>query len=374
MRNQEMYDELLELIRIDAATGKERAIATAVTQKLEALGFAVTEDKAGESFGGECGNLLAVREGELPGSLLLCSHLDRVGNGFGIKPVERDGVLYSDGTTILAVDDVSGICAIFEGLRRVLASGKPLPRLEVLFSVGEEGCMLGSRAMDTSVLQSKIGYIFDSPGPVGRFVCGAPGAYILKGAVTGKPAHAGNEPEKGINAAKVMCEILATIRQGRLDAVSTANFPILRTGSTGTNVVCDKAEFEGEARSRDHKKLQDYVDYFQSHCKEVAEKYGAGVETVLDPRFLPFWIEESEPVLAMARQACDSLGLTFKAEPGGGAFDGCIFNAKGMSCVGVATGYSKNHTKDEQLILEDYFKSGELCAVLIELYAESVKG
>lgn len=51
--------------------------------------------------------------------------------------------------------------------------------------------------------------------------------------------------------------------------------------------------------------------------------------------------------------------------------DANIYNAKGMSTVGVATGYSKNHTKDEQLILEDFYKSGELCAALIETYAET---
>ena len=49
--------------------------------------------------------------------------------------------------------------------------------------------------------------------------------------------------------------------------------------------------------------------------------------------------------------------------------DANIYNAKGMTTVGVATGYTKNHTKNEQLVLEDFFKSGELAQVLIETFA-----
>ena len=127
MENESMYAELLELITTDSASGKESAIARLVMGKLEALGFTVTTDNAGETFGGECGNVLGVREGELDGALLLCSHMDRVPEGLGIHPVERDGVLYSDGSTILAADDISGVCAIFDGQRRVLAARSPCP-------------------------------------------------------------------------------------------------------------------------------------------------------------------------------------------------------------------------------------------------------
>ena len=150
------------------------------TAKLEELGFTVTMDKAGEVFSGNCGNLTAIREGELDGALFLSSHMDRMPNGFGIKPVERDGVLCSDGTTILAADDISGVCAILEGLRCTIGSGRPLPRLEVVFTIQEELCLGGAKVMDPSVLKAHVGYIFDSPGGAGRFINGAPGRYILR--------------------------------------------------------------------------------------------------------------------------------------------------------------------------------------------------
>lgn len=370
MHNQRMYDELIELITTDSASGAETAIADLLVEKLKALGLTVLRDNAGDTFGGTCGNVIGIWEGTLDGSLMLSSHMDRVPNGLGIKPVEKDGVLYSDGTTILAADDISGVCAILEGLRQVLASGNPLPRIEVLFSVGEEKGLYGAKAIDMSLLHSRIGYIFDSPGRLGRFVNGAPGMYDLNVEITGRPAHAGNEPEKGIDAAHVMCEMISTLKKGRLDPMTTSNFPILSTGSKTRNVVCDFASFKGEARSRDTKKLSDYVEYFDAHCREVAQRYGAGVKVDKIPNFLPFLIPEDDEVLLYAREASEKLGLPYCVEVGGGGMDANIYNAKGMRTIGVATGYSKNHTKEEHLVIDDFLRSGDLARVLIETYAE----
>ena len=351
MKNETMYVELIELLTTDSASGKETAIAELLAGKLKALGFTVTTDNAGDTFGGECGNVLGVLDGQLDGSLLLCSHMDRVPNGLGIRPVEKDGILYSDGTTILAADDISGVCAILEGLRRVLASGQPLPRLEVYFTVGEEAGLFGAKATDVSIFKSHMGYIFDSPGRVGRFVTAAPGRYQLGAEITGLAAHAGNEPEKGIDAAKIMCDMLST-------------------GTHVPNVVCDFASFSGEARSRDAQKLEDYVSYFENHCRKVAEEKGAGLKLIMSQAFLPFQIPESDEVVVIAKAACAKVGLTSSFEAGGGGMDANIFNAQGMTTIGVATGYTKNHTKNEQLILEDFYKSGELAQVLIETFAE----
>ena len=91
MKNQRMLDELTELMRIDVSSGQETEIAEHLVKKLEQMGFAITRDEAGATFGGVCGNILAVREGERDGVVCFCSHMDRVPGGIGIKPVEEDG-------------------------------------------------------------------------------------------------------------------------------------------------------------------------------------------------------------------------------------------------------------------------------------------
>lgn len=78
---EDIVEDFLELVQIDAASGNERGVADAVKARLEALGLAVDEDDAGASFGGNAGNLLAALDGGLPGSILLNAHMDRVANG-----------------------------------------------------------------------------------------------------------------------------------------------------------------------------------------------------------------------------------------------------------------------------------------------------
>ena len=186
MNKERMYQEFMDLVTTDSASGKEEAIAQKLMPKLEELGFTVSRDNAGELFGGECGNVIGIREGELDGAILLSSHMDRVPNGFGIKPVEKDGIVYSDGTTILAADDLSGVVAILEGVRGAIAAGKPLPRIEIVFSVGEEANLWGAKGMDVSMLKSRIGYMVDSPGRTGRVINGAPGRYDLDVEIFGR--------------------------------------------------------------------------------------------------------------------------------------------------------------------------------------------
>ena len=361
----DIIEEFKELVMIDSASGQERAIADVLTAKLRALGFTVTEDRAGDTFGGNTGNLTAVREGDRPGAILFCSHMDRVANGLHIRPREKDGCLVSDGTTILAADDVSGICAILDGVRRALASRKPLPRLEIAFTVGEESGLWGGRALDLSRFQSPFCYVMDSPGTLGRLINGAPGLAKLQAEILGKAAHAGNEPEKGINAAHILCHILDTLKDGRLDEETVANFPLMGTGNTATNIVCDRAWVKGESRSRNREKLEAYMDYFQRHCQEAAAGTGARVRTAAEISFAPFHLAETEPVIRTAVKALEALGIAPRIEQGGGGMDANIFNAKGLPSLGVATGYTKNHTLEENLDLKSFIRSGQLVEKLI---------
>ena len=355
MKNQRMLDELTELMRIDVSSGQETEIAEHLVKKLEQMGFAITRDEAGATFGGVCGNILAVREGERDGVVCFCSHMDRVPGGIGIKPVEEDGILRSSGDTILAADDLSGVAAILEGVRQAIESGKALPKLEILFTVGEEAGLYGAKAFDVSLLTSKTMYVLDSPGRIGRIVNGAPGRALLEAQVFGKAAHAGNEPEKGIDAAKIMAEMLATMETGRLDENTTSNFSHLWSKTCeAMNVVCDHAILRGEMRSRSGEKLDRYEAYFQSHCREIAEK-----------TFLPFFIPEDSEMIQIVTESLKEMGIEPQINGGGGGMDGNIFNQKGITCVGIATGYFKNHSTEEYLHLDDFYHAGELVARII---------
>lgn len=371
-RNEEMLKDFYELTGIDCVSGQELEVAKCLMGKLEALGFTVHMDEEGKTLGGNSGNVIGIREGELDGALLFSSHMDRMPNGFGIKPVEKDGVLYSDGTTILAADDLAGVCIILNAVRTMIASGKPLPRLEICFTVQEEPGVWGGRVVDKSQFKSKIAYIFDATDKAGRFVVKGPGRYAMDVTLTGKSAHAGADPEKGIDAARCACEILATVKTGRIDEESTANYPIISCGSA-RNAVCDHVVFKGEARSRNKAKLEDYVKYFDKHCREIAEKYGCGIEIETEYSYPPLNVEADAPALVIAKKACEELGLVYNPEPGGGGMDTNWFSDYGMSAIGCGCGYAKNHTKDEYLVLDEWFKAAEMAIRMIEIYSKDCK-
>ena len=97
------------------------------------------------------------------------------------------------------------MAAILEGVRQAIESGKALPKLEILFTVGEEAGLYGAKAFDVSLLTSKTMYVLDSPGRIGRIVNGAPGRALLEAQVFGKAAHAGNEPETPVAGHEKEC-------------------------------------------------------------------------------------------------------------------------------------------------------------------------
>ena len=53
INKQRLLNEFLELVQIDSASKDERLMADALKPRLEALGFTVTEDDAGEKIGGQ---------------------------------------------------------------------------------------------------------------------------------------------------------------------------------------------------------------------------------------------------------------------------------------------------------------------------------
>src|SRR5207247_3750477 len=113
-------DLLLELVRIDSHSRKERDMALRLEREMHALGAErVLTDDAGEKVGGNTGNLIALFPGTVPSApaLLISAHMDTVVPGEGVKPVVEGDIGRSDGTTALGGDDKSCVTTSCEGLR-----------------------------------------------------------------------------------------------------------------------------------------------------------------------------------------------------------------------------------------------------------------
>ena len=49
--------------------------------------------------------------------------------------------------------------------------------------------------------------------------------------------------------------------------------------------------------------------------------------------------------------------------------DGNVFNKRGITTIGIAPGYEKNHTAEELLHVDDLFKCGEEATEIIKIVA-----
>lgn len=99
-------------------------------KKLQEVGCEVYEDDAADKVKGTSGNVIGILKGTVGIPVLLSAHMDRVSIDDNIKFVLTEEKITSDGNTILAADDVSGIVAILDGLR-LHESGEPHCDVEI---------------------------------------------------------------------------------------------------------------------------------------------------------------------------------------------------------------------------------------------------
>ncbi len=116
INEQRVIESFLEYVQIDSETKHEGQFGAYMAGALNELGLEVRTDQAHEAFGGEYGNLIAFLPGTCEGKrVLLSAHLDTVAPGCGIKPKLEEGVITTDGTTVLGADCKAGIAAILRG-------------------------------------------------------------------------------------------------------------------------------------------------------------------------------------------------------------------------------------------------------------------
>lgn len=361
-----MLDEFLALVKITAASRQERQVADEVKKRLTALGLTVSEDDAGSKIGGNCGNLFAKLPGNVSGAptLLLSAHLDSVAPCADIKPQRHNGIITSSGDTVLGSDDKAGVVGILEALRQVQEGNLPHGDVLVVFTVSEEAGLGGSQNIDRTRLRADYGYILDADGAPGLIITQAPAQNRLDATVHGKGAHAGMEPEKGVNAIVAASAAITKMKLGRIDDETTANIGVIR-GGRATNIVPDLVTLEGEARSRDQAKLDRQTEHMVQTLTQTAAAHGARAETKVTHLFDAFTLMPNDPVVTLAQRAAAAAGFTPHLGATGGGSDANHFNAYSVPCAVLGVGMDKAHTTEEFIKEEDLYNTARYVVSLI---------
>lgn len=371
--DNDILNYFLKLVSIDSESLDERAMMDALKKDLQAMGASeIYEDNAHHQTGGNAGNLYAFFPGNIKKEpILLCAHVDTVKPGKGIKPIVKDGVIYSDGTTVLGGDDKSGVAEIICGLKKVIDSGEDYAPVEVLFTISEEIGLLGAKHFEMSKLKSSFGYAFDAH-TVGELTVGAPSQKSFKIIVRGREAHAGVEPEKGLNAIRIASEIIAALPLGRIDYETTSNVGVIK-GGEATNIVPNKVVVEGEMRSHDRDKLEALCNRLHEASDKAAEPYlqkGGSVDFIANMEYHAFRIDSEAPVVKLAKRALENIGVPVSIIRGGGGSDANIFNQAGLPMIIVGSGMEKVHTVQECLKISELHRGADFVQELIKQHSQ----
>jgi len=353
---ERLLKTLINLIKIDSPSGEEDAMDREVSSRLEALGLKVSHDSYN--------NVIAKLAGQGQ-PVMLSAHLDTVDPGRGIKPIVDGGVLRSDGSTILGGDCKAGVAIVLEALAAAAESGGGNRAVEVVFTRHEEGGLVGAHNLDFSMISAKEGVVFDGEGPPNRITVSAPSQNVVTAKITGRAAHAGLEPEKGISALLIAAEILSNLPLGRIDEETTANIGRME-GGLKRNIIPEQAFLDGEFRSRNNEKLADMERKFRGVFDDVASRFPeAKIDLDIVNTYQAYQIEAGSPAVAVIGRALAGMGLEPVLESSGGGSDANVFIERGITAIPVGIGVRDFHTTWETAVISEVLQAAQMCEGII---------
>jgi tripeptide aminopeptidase len=354
-----MVQQFMDMVRIPSESGNEAEMIAYLKAEFESLGAEARID----AYGNLVAKLPAKDcEGKEP--ILLSCHADTVKPGIGIEPVLADGVIRSAGNTILAADDKAGIAEMLEALRIT----ERRPPVEIAISRQEEIGLLGVKNLDYSLLSARRGFLLDND-TLDTIVIGGPSYFAIDVVITGRAAHAGMEPEKGINAIQAAARAIAALRLGRLDHDTTANVGVIEGGII-RNGVPDHASFLAECRSLVHEKAAALATEMEEIIRREAESNGAAVEITVNNLCRAVDIPADSWTVRAAIKALKTAGIDASTTYITGFTDASIYNNKGIEMAVVGIGARLEHSTDEHIHVEDMEKAVVMIVELLRLSAE----
>ncbi len=357
---ERLISTFLEMVKIHAPSKNEIKFANYMINEMEKLGAKIYLDEGYKNYGGNAPTIFAKFKGTIPGNgVTLSVHLDVIEPHKDIKPIIEGDIIRTDGTTTLGADDRAGVASVTEALRIIKENNIEHQDIYVILTPCEETGLLGAKNVNWSLIPkdmtpSKTMLVVDNAGRAGLVAHTAPSKYDYTITFKGKKAHAGVEPEKGINAIQLASTAISNMKIGRIDDLTTSNIENIITQGP-INVVPDECVVKGEIRGHSEEKISTMLDSYKKSCKDAVNKMGG--EYIFD-------ISQDFPALkpadnlVFAKEFCsiyDSIGVKSELQVIGGGSDSNIFAAQGFNSVIIGVGMYDAHTLNESLNTTDLY-------------------
>ena len=382
---QPMLDQTLDWVAINSGTANLAGLGTVAGKLADAFAalpgeLALVEADPVESIlpdgatrTAERGrNLHLTVRPEAPVQLLLTGHMDTVfGADHAFQSVRTlaDGRINGPGVA----DMKSGIAIILAALKGLEAS--PLAArvgYEVVINSDEETGSQGSASLIARAAQGKAAALTYEPSatPEGQLAGARPGSGNFSIVITGRPAHAGRNPEDGRNAVLAAADLALRLSKAKGPRLSVN--PAKIDGGGPNNVVPDHAVLRVNMRPatpEDQARAQSHLD---AAIALVAAEHGVHIDChggfarppkPLDPA--------AERLFQLVRDCGARLGLPISWAPSGGVCDGNNIAACGVPVVDTmgARG-GAIHSGEEFLIVESLAERARLSTLVLLDLAE----
>ena len=374
---------LLHLLSTDGPSGQETPVVNAITKILIDAGcppdWIKTDDahtQLGQGF--EIGNLIITLPGTIPSAprILFSAHMDTVPLCKDAEPVIEGNRIVAQGNTGLGGDDRAGCAAIVAMAETLLKNNLPHPPITLLFPIAEENGLHGSGKVSFDSLSNPVmGFNLDGQDP-NEIVIGAMSAMRWKAKITGRSAHAGLAPHKGISAALIASKAIARIAEegyfGRIEKggnKGTSNIGTIH-GGEANNQVMDQMVLTGECRSHNHAFLEKIVSAYKASfewaAQSVTNDAGECGQTsfVSTSDYRAFRLNKAEDCVKISSEAVRKAGLSPNPLIMDAGLDANNFNEKGLPTVTLGTGTHHFHQTDEYIEIDEYLTT---CNVLLNI-------
>jgi glutamate carboxypeptidase len=276
--------------------------------------------------------------------------------------VDADGIARGPG----CFDMKGGIVVLYFALQALRARGlKPKHQLKVLFTSDEEVGSPSSRALiEETARDAALAFVLESPLPGGTLKTARKGTgdYLVR--ITGRAAHAGVEPQKGISAVSELAhQIQALHALNDFSVGTTVNVGVVR-GGTRPNVVAAEAEAEVDVRVQ----TLGEADRIDGAIRGLQPKL-PGAQLQIEGGLNRPPMERSAAMAALfekARANAAAMGVELHEGSTGGGSDGNFTAALGIPTLdGLGPEGEGAHAAHEHVITESFPRRAALLAGLL---------
>lgn len=316
---------------------------------------------------------LSFRFGTGPIRVLLLAHHDTVWpvGSLAAHPWSiEDGVIRGPGT----VDMKAGLVMAIHALAVVADRGGSLAGVCLLVTGDEEiGSPTSRTLIEEHARGARASLVLEGAGPGGALKTGRKGTSWYRIGVTGRAAHAGGEPEKGINAAVELAHLILAVNGMGVPALGTTVTPTVASAGTTTNTVPAAAVLNIDVRARTAAE-QERVHAAMLALAPTLPGAALSVEGAINRP--PMEPSAAADLFATAMRLAEREGLgPLTQRSVGGGSDGNFTAALGVPTLdGLGAVGGGAHAADEHVMLGEIVPRTALLAALVqELVQELVE-